>query len=155
MVQYTILALMGIGLSFSTINPKFVYPRAGFESRYFLSNTRPMFTNRLTQDNEHANAYIAVKTEYTVFKVTDIYANFQGWMARRGFSATGSQGGGNWGIRLRLSDNVTVNWEHYSCHTFNSDNNCGSEDFIGMFFHVGFNGHGYDSILGNIIRNNW
>ena len=145
-LQYILLAVLGAGVNLSNIDPSWVKPRVGFEARYYTHNTRPMWNNKPTVYPENWKSYIAVKSEYTILGFMDVFVNFQGFAPTNGWN--GAIGGGNWGAVFRFTPNLQARYEHFSCHTFNTANDCGSEDFLGLFIHMGFDHTGYKSFIG-------
>ena len=87
-----LLATLGIGTSLHSFNDKWVIPRAGFEGKYYFSNTRGRFIDHTMTPQDKLTAYIRVHTTYTVLGFIDLNVAMQGWSAGyHGF--VGGQGG--------------------------------------------------------------
>jgi len=153
MFEYLLLGLLASGVSLSTIDSSYVKPRVGFEGRYFFDNSLPAFNNKgMELPKDKAKSYIRVHSQYTVLGVLDLNVAMQGWASEQGFTGNGSRGGGIWGTTIRLSDNFSIGYEHFSCHNFNSANTCGSMDAMVFNFQIGYDGQGYKSLLGEIVK---
>ena len=135
---------MAIGTSLHSIDNNYVKPRIALDAKYYLNNTRPQYNDALIDFNNPTRVYLAVRSTYTIFGVMDLNVGMQGWAIRTGFQ--GGRGGGIWGVDIRITDNLTVGYEHFSCHVFDRNYRCGSEDSIKLRFHIGYDNNGYSSL---------
>lgn len=144
-MQYCLLSLMGAGVGLQNINKDYVYPRVGFKSEYFTHNTLPVYNNKATSNKEFMNSYIEVESTYTVFKVLDFNVGMQGYATKdSGFK--GGFGGGYWGSEIRIWKGLKLYYRHDSYHCFDTANDCGSVDRVGIFISIGYDYTNYSDI---------
>lgn len=145
MFQYILLGLLGIGSTLSNFDSSYIEPKCGFSARYYVHNSMGRFQHVGTPDALTFNSYLRVKTTFTLLKIVDLNMSMQGWAVKGGF--VNGQGGGRWGAAIRLTNNLALEYEHYSAHSFDNANLAGSYDYIGLKFE-----YGYDKPVSNLLK---
>lgn len=112
-----------------------------FEMGGYTNNSMPVYNNQPTPKNRFSKGKMQVHITNSWFGIIDLGIGMKGYLGQHSFKE--ARGGGEWYAIVNLTDNVSLKYQHYSCHVFDAINNpspnCGSEDGFFIKFTFGMN----------------